>query len=90
MILIDVFENFRQIIVITNAADYSVFVVDACKRARTESSGIAVYDGSVCPNDRLTVFNFLFFVCICSGLITVNLNLHNKGEKWHLKPRWFW
>ncbi len=28
-ILIDVFENFRQIIDITNTADYSGFVVDA-------------------------------------------------------------
>ena len=65
MILIDVFKNFRQIIVITNTADYSDFVVDACIRVCTESSGIAVYDGSVCPNDMLTVIrNFPFFVWI--------------------------
>tara|TARA_B000000460_G_scaffold128232_1_gene90314 strand:+ start:57 stop:281 length:225 start_codon:yes stop_codon:yes gene_type:complete len=62
VILIDVFENFRQIIVITNTADYSGFVVDACMRVRTESSGIAVYDGSVCPNDRLTVFRISHFL----------------------------
>ena len=62
MILIDVFENYRQIIVITNSADYSGFVVDACIRVRTESSGIAINDGSVCPNDRLTVFRISHFL----------------------------
>ena len=58
----DVFENFRQIIVITNTADYSGFVVDACILVRTESSGIAINDGSVCPNDRLTVFKISHFL----------------------------
>ena len=62
MILIDVFENFRQIIVITNTADYSGFVVDACIRVYTESRGITVCDGSVCPNDRLTVFRISYFL----------------------------
>ena len=61
VILIDVLENLRRIIVITNTAECSGFVVDACIQVRTESSVIAVCGASVCPNSRLTVFGIPHF-----------------------------
>ena len=68
MILIDVFKTFRQIIVITNTVDYSSFIADVCIRVRTELRGIAVSDGSVCSNDRLTVFRIFHF---CMAFVQV-------------------
>ena len=64
MILTDVLENIRRIIVITNRAECSGFVVDASMRVRTVSSGIAVCDDSVCPNQVDGFWNSPFFVWV--------------------------